>query len=198
MPYNRCFDISAARCDLSPSLFCAFLSFDFCQIMASSSALTLRLTSPPDFILCNNIYGANLSPQDCFIAANSHLPAGNEPLVFNTDPSIHQFYEFPLVVRHGRSHVECKSNEKLMVHLGGCQISVEAAGPNLPPSIVIIPDDLRRNARSITEKCVISRWGIGGFSTFGIRSLILYTLDSMSDLIGPYRKDLRPCHRTSN
>ena len=55
--------------------------------------------------------------------------------------------------------------------------------------MVIIPNDIRKLALSITRRCVSGLGGVGGFATLGFRGLVAYTMNPLSDLIGPYRKD---------
>ena len=61
--------------------------------------------------------------------------------------------------------------------------------------MIIIPNDIRKLALSITRRCVSALGGIGGFATLGFRGLVAYSENPFSDLIGPYRKDFRPFGR---
>ena len=69
-----------------------------------------------------------------------------------------------------------------------CYITVEAAGPNLPPMIEVVPNDIRTMAGWVISQCVIRASAQGGFVTQGFTRVLGYILQPLTILIDPYRK----------
>lgn len=75
--------------------------------------------------------------------------------------------------------------------IGGCQISVEVAGPNLPQTYSLVPDTVHSLASHIINECVGRAGKVGGFATLDIGNLIDWVINPSSDL-GRYRKPFGP------
>ncbi|KAL8841766.1 MAG: hypothetical protein Q9170_000799 [Blastenia crenularia] len=68
------------------------------------------------------------------------------------------------------------------INYGGCAVSVEVAGPNLPATYTVVPDTIRTLAGQIINECVGRASRVGGFATLDIEKLIDYVVDPSSDL----------------
>ncbi|MCJ1224992.1 hypothetical protein MMC12_001639 [Toensbergia leucococca] len=134
------------------------------QLMALPGEPILPLPTPPDFIICDPVYGYNLPVLGCLLAAHTHLPTGSSPVQWLLTGSIDSPYRLPFQITYS-----------------GCTISVDIIHKrnwrnprNTLTGVSVIPDDVRSLAARVIQQCVTLRRGMGGFGTLGIRTLTDY------------------------
>lgn len=66
--------------------------------------------------------------------------------------------------------------------IGGCYITVESAGPNIPPFLWIIPGDVRIAATRVIQQC-IGEEHTGGFETLGYDNLLEWIFPPAGDIL---------------
>ena len=66
-------------------------------------------------------------------------------------------------------------------------VSVELAGPTIPHTMNLIPNDIRGMAGWVIDQCVVDRTGSGGFVTKDLLNLIRYVVDPATDINAPFR-----------
>ncbi|KAL8938597.1 MAG: hypothetical protein Q9216_003808, partial [Gyalolechia sp. 2 TL-2023] len=119
-------------------------------------------------ILCAQFYGAFTSNADCLQAAEK-LPIGDEELVYHISSRPHYYFKnrFPISRVHGN-----------------CMVQVELAGERIPPTIRIVPDDIRRVSEYIMDTCVLGE-GKGGFATGNLHDMKGWLASEGGDLSRP-------------
>ena len=70
--------------------------------MALPGEPILSPPTPPDFLLCSNLYAERLSTLDCLLAADNGLPRGTASVAWVTNPLVRTDYRLPYQVVHGR------------------------------------------------------------------------------------------------
>ncbi|KAL9116438.1 MAG: hypothetical protein Q9187_007037 [Circinaria calcarea] len=123
----------------------------------------------PDFTFCDASYGHDLVRLECLQAANA-LPHGSLawPYALRPTPGFNAPFRLPI-----------------SLNMGGCYISVEAAGPRFPPAVNVPPSHLRLLAAITIQKCVDKRPSFGGFSTYGLHHIFDPLLDVSRDMNEP-------------
>lgn len=137
----------------------------------------------PDFLLCHPFYGDEFRQFHCFDAVDQ-LPLtkgwtsptdavdywlnqpSTSPIAFSLPLSIvsgKQPYRFPWAPSF--------SFTLYLPPVGDCAVSVESAGPNIPPILRMLPKNIRDTAAAVLHKCVQDS-GLGGFATYGIKDLV--------------------------
>ena len=134
---------------------------------------------PPDFHLCSEAYGTHLSLAACRVAASS-LPGGSTPVSFSLTTEGHPV-SFPISVDYGWLYLQTRQSYGINSYSGDCHISVEAAGPARPSSIIIAPNSIRAMAGWLIEQCVENQSGLGGFVTIGFNHILDYVVEHQAD-----------------
>ncbi|MCJ1233974.1 hypothetical protein MMC14_001932 [Varicellaria rhodocarpa] len=123
--------------------------------------------NPPDFHVCDNIYGANLLYTDCIAATMNPVLHGSQALTYTIGAG--PGYNMPFTVSSG-----------------GCYITIDVAGPNKPTSVRASPDFFLGSALWVIARCVVVGFGTGGFATASIRNIINFSTNIDNLVTVPY------------
>ncbi|KAI4172118.1 MAG: hypothetical protein LQ343_003766 [Gyalolechia ehrenbergii] len=107
-------------------------------------------------VACAQFYGTFAGTSDCIKAANK-LPIGADERVYHISTMPHYYFRnrMPMSRQHGN-----------------CMVQVEMAGKRTPPTVRLVPDDIRRVAAYIIETCALERGGpTGGFGTGNLEDM---------------------------
>ena len=148
-------------------------------------------TSPNDFYLCHPYYGEGLSTLQCGMAAEA-LPSSPNPQTYFLREMGHT-HSLPMTIAYGDYQNDWAPGiMSILIILGDCRVSVEAAGATLPSTIRMIPKHLQGLAGWVINRCVVHADGLGGFTTFGFSELMDFLLNPRSDLQEGYREPIYP------
>ncbi|KAL9576931.1 MAG: hypothetical protein Q9212_006710 [Teloschistes hypoglaucus] len=119
-------------------------------------------------VACSEFYGVQTSPRDC-MAAIRQMPSGDTPIV----------YTFSGYDRATRLPQYYQS--------GDCMVQIELAGPQLPSTIGLIPNDLKSMATGVLETCTKKRdYYIGGFLAGDLGPIRQWISSEQGDLDKPF------------
>lgn len=113
--------------------------------------------TPPNFHICNEFYGTDLTFNDCTLAGDN-LPRSADPVYYYAG--------------------DLPPPSTLVWHftVGGCTVLVERAGPNIQGHIQLVPDYLRGMVGWVISQCVTPS-GLGGFVTVSFENMVNYIIN---------------------
>ncbi|KAL9577080.1 MAG: hypothetical protein Q9203_007588, partial [Teloschistes exilis] len=163
---------------------------------------TMGAFSGVNRVACAKFYGVQKSSRDC-LAAIRQMPSGDTPIIYNFNgydratrlPQYYQSGVFPLPssrmtsgfllskpVRQTGQHVT-----DVFKRTGDCMIQIELAGPQLPLTIDLIPNELKSMAAGVLETCTKKPRYVGGFLAGDLGPIRQWISSEPGDLDKPFR-----------
>lgn len=160
----------------------------------TSSLLALasqNLSSSPEnvsgYSYCSHYYGSFAKNSDCFKAVDL-LDKG----AIDVEYAVHAggAHVLPFSKSYGQSLYQAPPlfPKSPTVLSGTCMIQVDIAGPRLPSSFSIPPDQIRFIASGVMSECVTGPHEIGGFATSDLEFMSFWITNKETKLEEPFRK----------
>ncbi|KAL8635204.1 MAG: hypothetical protein Q9228_007284 [Teloschistes exilis] len=118
-------------------------------------------------VACAKFYGVQKSSRDC-LAAIRQMPSGDTPIIYN-------FNGYDRATRLPQYYQS-----------GDCMIQIELAGPQLPLTIDLIPNELKSMAAGVLETCTKKPRYVGGFLAGDLGPIRQWISSEPGDLDKPF------------
>ena len=155
--------------------------------LASQNLSSTPLQDIPGYSHCQEFYGKFPRSRDCFRAVGL-LEKGASEVEYSVH-SGHPPHSLPLSKNFGESpHRAFRALLNVLTFLPGeCMVQVDLAGPRLPQTYQIIPDDVIYMANQVLSSCVSGPFEIGGFATSDLQVMNGWLTAAKTSLDLPFR-----------
>ncbi|KAI4089438.1 MAG: hypothetical protein L6R37_008039 [Teloschistes peruensis] len=125
-------------------------------------------------IACAEFYGVQKSSMDC-LAAIRQMPSGDTPMVYN----LNGYDRATRLPQYYQSGV-------FLLPSSDCMVQIELAGPQLPLTIDLIPNELKSMAAGVLETCTKKPRYVGGFLAGDLGPIRQWISSEPGDLDKPF------------
>ena len=152
--------------------------------LASQNLSSTPLQDIPGYSYCQEFYGKFPKSRDC-VRAVGLLEKGASEVEYTVHTG-HPPHSLPLSKSYGRS--PCLAFRQCAHFFpGDCMVQVDLAGPRLPQTYKIIPNDVVYIANQVLSSCVTGPFEIGGFATSDLQVMNGWLTAAKTSLDRPFR-----------